>query len=77
MGKFFVSRIGDDTLLFPSVSVPVCTSIWSPCVHVEKRVRVLPANTGRFKCTHGVFCVPHHDGDMDRERQRESERVRE
>ena len=44
--------------------VPVCKFKRSPCMpatraHVEKHVRVLPAYTGRFECTHGGVFSPH------------------
>ena len=76
-GQILVSRTDDDlpnpALRVSIQNVPVCTFKASPCVpapraHVFQHVRVVPAYTGRFACTHGgvlnphtgVFSVPHH-----------------
>ena len=67
-GQILVSRTDDDpphpALRVSIQNVPVCAFKASPCVpapraHVFQHVRVVPAYTGRFACTHGGVLNPH------------------
>ena len=64
--SFYDEKHEDDDNPLSSPMHPVCPSKTSPCMpapsaHVFQHVRVVPAHTGTFECTHGdVLIVSHH-----------------